>query len=148
MRGTANIVVHKPIEQVWEYISDISKIGQWMDGVSEPEVTSDGAIAQGSTFTSKYRFDNKTHHVSYVLTAYDPPNHFNYRINGGPHASLNVVDLKSDGSATKIKHMMELDVSDRTIGAVFLGMGPFVRLSIMFKVRKDLKRLKALIEAS
>ena len=148
MRGTANIKVNKTQEEVWEFISDISNIGRWVEGISEPQITSEGAIAPGSTFTSNYRFDGKTHELSYVVTAYEPPVRFGYRVTGGPQGSLNALDLKLERGATKVTHMMELDVTQNTIGAIFLGVGPIVRLSIMFKLRKDLKRMKALLEAS
>ena len=147
MRGTANIKVNKTQEEVWEFISDISNIDRWMEGISEPQITSESSMAQGSTFTSKYRFDGKTHLLSYVVTAYEPPVRFGFRVTGGPHGSLNAFDLKLQGAATKVTHMMELDVTQSTIGAVFLGVGPIVRLAIMFKLRKDLKRMKALVEA-
>ncbi len=148
MRGTANIKVDKTQDEVWEFISDVSNIGRWMEGISEPQVTSEGSIALGSKFTSKYRFNGKIHEVSYVVTAYEPPVRFGYRVTGGPHGSLNALDLKLERGATKVTHMMELDVTQSTIGAVFLGVGPIVRLSIMFRLRKDLKRMKALLEAS
>ena len=148
MRGAASIKVNKPIEEVWEFISDISNSDQWLAGVSEPVLATEGEIARGSTFNCKYRFDNKSHDVSYVLTSFDPPKKFSYRMSGGPHPAYNFVELKSEKGLTKINHVMEMDISQLSIGVVFLGLGPFVRLSIMMKLRKDLKRLKALLEAA
>ncbi len=148
MRGTASIKINRPIEEVWDFVSDIGKSDQWLDGVSGPTLASHGEIAPGSTFNCKYRFDNKSHEVEYTLTSFDPPTRFGFRIIGGPHPSLNVIDLKWEKGLTKINHTMEMDINQRTIGAVFLGLGPFVRLSIMMKLKKDLKRLKATLEAA
>ena len=148
MRGSANIKVNKPIEEVWRFISDLGNSSHWLDGVSGVEPTSQGAIATGATFTSSYRFDGKSHQVSYLLTAFEPPNRISYRVSGGPHPALNELELKTTGSATRVSHLMEMDVNQQSIGAVFLGLGPIVRLTIMFKLRKDLKKLKARLEAS
>ncbi len=148
MRGAASIKVNKPIEEVWEFISDMSNSDQWLAGISEPVLATEGEFAPGSTFNCKYRFDNKSHDVSYVLTSFDPPNKFGYRVNGGPHPAFNFVQLKSQKGLTKINHVMEMDISQLSIGVVFLGLGAFARLSIMLKIRKDLKRLKALLEAA
>ena len=148
MRGSANIKVNKPIEEVWRFISDLGNSSQWLDGVSGVEPTSEGEIAPGATFTSEYRFDGKSHQVSYVLTAFEPPHRISYRVLGGPHPALNELELKSTGDSTKVNHLMEMDVNQQSIGAVFLGLGPIVRLTIMFKLRKDLKKLKARLEAS
>jgi len=148
MRGTASIKVNKPIEDVWRFIADLGNSSQWLDGVSGVEPTSEGDIAPGATFTSKYQFDGKSHQVSYLLTAFEPPHRISYRVSGGPHPALNQLELKSTGSATKVSHLMEMDVNQQSIGAVFLGLGPIVRLTIMLKLRKDLKKLKARLEAS
>ncbi len=148
MRGAASIKVNKPIEEVWEFVSDMSNSDQWLDGVSESVLATEGEIAAGSTFNCKYRFNNKSHDVSYVLTSFDPPQKFGYRVAGGPHPSINFVELKSEKGLTKINIVMEMDISQLTIGVVFLGLGPFARVSIMMKLRKDLKRLKALLEAA
>ena len=148
MRSTANIKVNKPIEEVWKFVSNLRNIDQWLDGVSEPKPAFEAEIGLGSTFISKYVFDNKSHDVSYVLTSCEPPRRFAYRVAGGPHPCFNVVDLKSKGGATRVSHTMEMDMGQSVIGAVFLGLGPIVRLSITFKLRKDLKRLKARLEAN
>ncbi len=148
MRGSANIKVNKPIEEVWRFISDLGNSSQWLDGVSGIEPTSQGEIAPGATFTSMYRFDGKSHQVSYVLTAFEPTHRISYRVSGGPHPALNQLELKSTGGSTKVNHILEMDMDQRNIGAVFLGLGPIVRLSIMFKLRKDLKKLKARLEES
>jgi len=148
MRGSANIKVNKPIEEVWSFISDLGNGSQWLDGVSGVEPTSEGEIATGATFTSKYKFDGKSHQVSYLLTAFEPPHRISYRVSGGPHGALNQLELKSTGGLTRVNHIMEMDMDPRNIGAVFLGLGPIVRLSIMFKLRKDLKKLKARLEAT
>ena len=78
----------------------------------------------------------------------EPPHRISYRVSGGPHGALSQLELKPDGGVTKVNHIMEMDMDQRNLGAVFLGLGPLVRLSIMFKLRKDLKKLKARLEAT
>jgi len=148
MRGVASIKVERPIEEVWKFISNPDNMDRWVDGFSEPNVQSEGELAQGSKFSIKYKFDNKTYPVSALLTAFDPPKRFSYRISGGPHPAFNELNLKSQGNATSIRHVYEMDVSQQTVGAVFLGLGPMVRLQIMFRLRKDLKKVKKFLEAN
>ena len=148
MRANVNIDVKKPVQEIWDLISDIGNLDQWVEGVSEPKRTSEGEFAPGSTFTSVYVQNDKRYQVSYVLTTYDPPAHPAYRVTGCPQPFFNAVDLKSKGSSTKINQTMELDVSGQTIGTVFLGLGPIARLSMTLKLRKGLKRLKARLEAA
>ena len=114
MRGVASIKVDRPIEEVWNFISNPDNIGRWVEGVSEPNMTSEGEVAQGSKFSIKYKFDNKSYQVSALLTAFNPPNRFSFRTSGGPHPAFNELSLKSQGDATSIQHVYELDVSTST----------------------------------
>jgi len=148
MRGSANIKVDRTIEDVWRFISDLGNNSQWIGGISAMEPTSEGELAAGATFSGAYRFDGKSHALTYRLTEFNPPYRLCYRISGGPHPSLNEVELKSSGDSTKVKHLMELDLNQQNMGAVFVGLGPMVRLSIMFRLRKDLKKLKKNLEAN
>ena len=83
-----------------------------------------------------------------MLMAFEPPHRISYRVKGGPHPAFNRLELKSAGDSTEVKHMMEMDMDRRNLGTVYIGLGPMVRLSIMFKLRKDLKKLKVRLEAS
>ena len=47
MRGAASIKVNKPIEEGWEFISDMSNSDQWLDGISEPVLATEGGSLQG-----------------------------------------------------------------------------------------------------
>ena len=148
MRGSANIKVNKPIEEVWRFISDLGNSSEWLDGVSGVEPTSDGDLASGSTFSSTYRFDGKSHQISYRLTEFEPPHRFCYRVSGGPHPSLNELELETTGDSTKVKHLLELDINQQNMGAVFLGLGPLGRMAILFKLRKGLNKRKKHLESS
>ncbi len=148
MRGSADIKIKKPVEEVWRFISDMGNNSHWLDGVSGIESTCEGEVAKGATFTSNYRFDGKNHKVSYLLTEFEPPRRFAFRISGGPHPSLNELELIANGDSTKVKHLLELDINPSNLGAVTMGLGPMVRLSIMFRLRKDLKKLKKQLEGS
>ena len=54
MRASVDMVISAPIEEVWTFVSDLENMDKWVTGVTEPQLTSEGEVRAGSTFTSQY----------------------------------------------------------------------------------------------
>ena len=147
MQATLHIEIKKPIQDVWDFISDIENIDHWLEGFSETKRTSDGEFAIGSTFTSKYAFDSKLYQVAHVVTRFNAPYQLAFRMTAGPHPAADTfLDLKPVKDSTRVTQNLDLGVSGGSVGVVFLGLGPIARLTMMLKLRKELKSLKVRIE--
>ncbi|MEM8858393.1 MAG: SRPBCC family protein [Chloroflexota bacterium] len=48
-RFATDIIIHAPIEKVWEALADIGTISEWNPGVVDSHITSQGKIGLGST---------------------------------------------------------------------------------------------------
>ena len=70
MKAAAEIVVNKPIQDVWAFVSNIENMDRWVKGVTEPKWTSEGEMGVDSTFASKYTYRNKTFDIVYSVTAF------------------------------------------------------------------------------
>ena len=147
MQANLRIDIKKPIQDVWDFITDIENIDHWLEGFSETERTSDGDFAIGSTFASKYVYDSKLYKVAHVVTLFDAPRRLAFRMTAGPHPADTILDLKPVKDSTRVIQTLDLGVSPGSVGVVFLGLGPIARISMMFKLRKELKSLKARVEA-
>lgn len=147
MRANFYIDVKKPIQDVWDFISDIENIDHWLEGFSETKQTSDGEFAIGSTFASKYVYGSKLYQVAHVVTSIDIPHRLAFRMTAGPHPADTILDLKPVKDSTRVTQTLDIGVSTGSVGVVFLGLGPIARLSIMLKLRKELKTLKARVES-
>ena len=73
MQASVSADIERPIEEVWELASGIEHMTEWMRGVSEPRMTSEGGMALGATFASKYTYRGESFDVDYEVTEYDPP---------------------------------------------------------------------------
>ena len=147
MKASVRIDVKKPIQEVWDFISDIENIDHWLEGFSETKRTSDSEFAIGSTFASKYVYNSKLYQVAHVVTLIDAPYRLAFRLTAGPHPADTILDLKTVKDSTRVTQTLDLGVSRGSVGVVFLGLGPIARFSIMLKLRKELKSLKARVEA-
>ena len=72
MRGTAQAIIEKPVEDVWRFITDVPNLPQWAEEMSDTVYTSDGDFGEGSTFASKYTYRGKTFDVDYRVSAFTP----------------------------------------------------------------------------
>ena len=148
MQAKVRIDIKKPIQDVWDFISDIENIDHWLGGFSETKRTSDGKFAIGSTFASRYVYGSKLYQVAQVVTLVEAPHRLAFCMTSGPHPADTTLDLKTVKDSTRVTQTLDLGVSGSSVGIVFLGLGPIARLSIMLKLRKDLKSLKARVESS
>jgi uncharacterized protein YndB with AHSA1/START domain len=53
MKVEASVMIDRPVEEVWEFIMDLSKVPTWDTSISEVRETSTGPIGVGSTFEFK-----------------------------------------------------------------------------------------------
>ena len=148
MQAHLRIDIKRPIQEVWDFISDFENIDHWLGGFSETKRTSDGEFSIGSTFSSKYVYNSKLYQVAHVVTLVEAPHRLAFRMTAGPHPADTILDLKTVKDYTRVTQTLDLGVSPGSVGVVFLGLGPIARLSITFKLRKELKSLKALVESS
>lgn len=140
------IVINAPQEQVFNYLADISKHGEWGDPPQKLEVkkTSEGPVGQGSTFESTAQQFGRQHD-KITITEYTPNRRVVY---------------ESQGNAGLIRHSFDIGPSDggvevtKTFEAVKAGFPfalflPVVSAFILPGVlKRDLERIKAKLEGS
>lgn len=95
LSATATIEIERPIEEVWGFVADLENMPHWVKGVSEPALTSDPPLAEGSAFTSLYTYARRTHQIDYEVTAFDAPRRYAVKSTGGPYPFEGALDLAS-----------------------------------------------------
>ena len=146
MRGSAVIVVNRPIEEVWQFISDVQNMARWVSGVSEPRRTSAGELGVGSTFTSKFTYRNRTFDVRYAVTEFTPPVRFATNWTDGPFPYNGVVDLERAEGGTRVTNTVDVGSDSKATSVIFALFGPLVRAAMTRRLLTELRRLKMEIE--
>ena len=106
IKGTVDVVVDRPIQEVWEFVSDFKNMEGWVDGVSDLKPP-EGELGIGSTFASKYTYGNRTHDITYEVTAFDPPLHIAMKSTSGPFPFEGTLTLEKWGDGTKVTNTIE-----------------------------------------
>ena len=66
---TVTTTIERPIDEVWGFLSDPSKMHLWMAGIDEVRYTSSGKLAEGS----KLAVSARGRELETTVVAFDPP---------------------------------------------------------------------------
>ena len=147
MKASANILIDRPVSEVWDFVADIRNMDKWVNGVSDPRPVSDGEWGVGSAFESKYTYAGKTHTITYEITGFDPPNRLAMRSTSGPFPFEGCVELREDGHGTRLTNTLDAEPTNIFLTLWFATMGIVLRMMMRNQLRKELVLLKAELEA-
>ena len=148
MKASANILIDRPISEVWDFVADIRNMDKWVNGVSDPRPMSDGKWGVGSAFESRYTYVGKTHTITYEITGFDPPNRMAMCSTSGPFPFEGCVELREDGYGTRLTNTLDAKPTNIFLTIWFATMGIVLRMMMRTQLRKELTLLKAELEAT
>ena len=148
VKASANILVDRPLSEVWDFVADIRNMDKWVNGVSDPRPVFDGEWGVGSAFESGYTYSGKTYTITYEITGFDPPNRVAMRSTSGPFPFENCVELCEDGHGTRLTNIIDAEPTNVFLTLWFATMGIALRMMMRIQLRKELTLLKAELEAT
>ena len=138
------IVINAPAEQVFNYVADISKHGEWGNSQHKLEVkkTSEGPVGQGSTFTSVgHQFGRNEDTIT--ITEFSPSRHVVYQSDGKAGLMQHTFDIEpADGGVRVTKTFQPLKA--KMPFALFAPLA--IRMVVPNSIQGDLERIKAHLE--
>lgn len=76
------VEIARPVEEVFDYLTDVARLPEWQESVSEVHV--DGPLAAGSRFRDVREFMGRRASSTLEVTAFEPPRLFSLRVVEGP----------------------------------------------------------------
>lgn len=146
MKASASVVIDRGLVGVWDYVSEVENLGEWLSGMSEPRRASGGEFGVGSTFTSKYAYAGKTHDITCEVIEFEPPNRETVRSTSGPLPFLVRFELEAAGEGTGLTTTFETGPEAGAASAAFALGGPLIRRRIAGDLESDLRTLKAKLD--
>jgi carbon monoxide dehydrogenase subunit G len=144
MDASASIVIDRPIHEVFRGLSDVPRLDQWMEGVSNPQVPGGEPLNLGGTFTTEYTTGRRTAHVVYQVTVLDPPHRFAFKAIEGPFAFKGHLECIGLGGSTQVHYLVDVGSDGLFTTVLFALMGPLLRSIMARRLHRDLERLRAL----
>jgi uncharacterized protein YndB with AHSA1/START domain len=130
-------------EDVFAYLDDLSRHGEWQEHVVDVRVESAGPTTEGSRATETRRIGGREFEVTYVIVEHDPPRSFGFRGVGGPIRPFGKRTIEPLDGGSRSRVTIELDFQGHGVARLLL---PLVRGHARAHVPKGERRLKERLE--
>ena len=111
MKLESSIVINRPTETVWAYMSNFEKTSTWNPATVEMRLTSEPPLREGSTYTWVGQFLGRRIESNAEVTVFEPNREFAYKIVSGPFPGTASNRLESVAGSTQVVLTSEADMS-------------------------------------
>jgi uncharacterized membrane protein len=138
-----SIEIARPPEEVFAYIDDLSRHGEWQEQIQQVTVLTDGPTKVGSRARDRRKVPGSVQEITYEITAHDPPRSASFRGVDGPVRPVGTVRVEPANGGSRVT--IELDFQGHGLGGKLLL--PLVRGQARKQVPRDQQKLKERLEA-
>jgi len=83
IKGEGDIVINRPIEEVWKFLTDFENYPNWHKGMAEARQTSEGLTGAGTTVEVMADIFGR-HTMKLVITDFEPNKKIAWRVDARP----------------------------------------------------------------
>jgi uncharacterized protein YndB with AHSA1/START domain len=141
-RVEANVVINRPLEEVFAFASNPENDMEWQSAVSEVEKTSEGPMHVRTTFRGADRFLGQRIDWTLEVIGYDLNRKVEFKIDAGPLQLEETVTFEPVDGGTRVTAVYEGDPA----GFFKLAAPVLVRM-FQGQVEGNLDNLKSVLEA-
>jgi uncharacterized membrane protein len=143
MRVEESIEINRPLEEVFNYVSDVANFPQWTAHTLEVRKDTPGPPQHSDRFTLAIKSVGRRFETPYERTAYEHNRRYTDRAVGGP-----IPNQQWDYTFQEVAGGTRLTRAVEAEGGGFLKLvEPLHKRAVERQVRADLKTLKDLLEA-
>jgi uncharacterized membrane protein len=140
-----SIEINRRPEDVFAYLDDVKRHGEWQGQIVEVEPQSDGPLRVGSRVTETRRLPGGNRKSTYEVIAHDPPRRSQFRVLDGPIRPHGTISVEPIGDGSRSRVTFEMDMEGHGLAGKM--MAPMARKAAAKQVPKDQAKLKERLEA-
>ena len=141
---TGRVEIERPVEQVFAYLDDLSRHGEWQEQIVSVRIETPGPTRVGTRAVEVRRVGGRQQRMSYEITEHEPPRVFAFRGLDGPLRPVGRGTLESAGAGSSVLTVAFDFEIHGLLGRLLL---PLARREARKQIPKDQLRLKARLEA-
>jgi uncharacterized protein YndB with AHSA1/START domain len=134
------IHLNRPVEQVFAFLMDTSKLSTWQSNLIKLEPLTEGPLRTGSRFREVRRLGRREAEIQGEITAFEPNKRFETKTLTKPQVTVCYAFEAEDGG-TRLKHKFVM----LTSGLMRL-LEPMIASSIKKESESDFETLKRILE--
>jgi uncharacterized membrane protein len=136
------VIINRPIEEVFSFVSNIENYIQWQSGVIEAKLTSEGPLGLGSTYKYSAKLLGRKIENNGKYTEYIPNKKITFKGTSGPFPGQGTYSFENVNGGTKLSTLIEAD-----IGGFFKIAEGLVVKQFKKQFDADFENLKTLLES-
>jgi len=137
-----SIFINRPVQEVFDFVTNPANNAQWQSGTESAEWTSDGPPGVGSTIKAVANLLGRKIEVELKVTGWDPPNQWSLKNIGGPIPLEATSKFEAQGDGTLLT-----ETGQAEIGGFFKLAEGLVGKQLEKQFEADNAALKLLLEA-
>lgn len=144
MKAMASISINRPVDEVFDFVTNVENMPRWVSGVSGARLLSQ-AMGKGARYVIDYVTGFRSNEVEIEVVDYERPKLFAGKSSRGPFDYEGRIELAGDDTSTSITNIIEdnPDSVASTIASVIFG--PFLRGAYRRRMEKELEQLRTAI---
>jgi dehydrogenase/reductase SDR family protein 12 len=143
MRVEDSIEINRPLEEVFDYVSDVANFPEWTAHTLEVHKDTVGPPQHGDSFTVVIKSVGRRFETPYERTSFEPNRHYTDRAVGGPVPNQQWdYSFQDTPGGTRLRRAVEAE-----IGGILRLLEPLQKHAVQRQQRRDLRTLKELLEA-
>jgi uncharacterized protein YndB with AHSA1/START domain len=146
MQARTSIIIDQPIDRVFEFVTEVTRMPDWVTGVTGARVASP-TMGPGAHFILDYQPGYRETELAVVVEAYEPPRRFGFSTERGPFAFSGLIELESSGTGTRVWSIIEADPDSLSTKVANLLLGPYISRSMVRRLDRELVALAGAIAA-
>jgi uncharacterized protein YndB with AHSA1/START domain len=141
MNFETSVVIERPIEEVFGYVSDPRNFPAWNSAVQSVAETSSGEGGVGTTYVMHRQLPDGAAENGLEVVERDPPTDFTIRTTSGPTPFTYRYHFSEDRGATSIELAAEVE-----LGGLAGALGPIASRVVKRGVDSNFADLKRILE--
>ena len=140
-----SIEIDRRPEDVFAYLDDVTRHGEWQDQIVAVERQDDGPLRVGSKVKETRRVPGGDRSMTYEVTEHEPPRRSSFRVLDGPIRAIGAITIEPVGDGSRSRLTFSVDFNPNGLGGRVLL--PVARAQARKQVPKDQAKLKQLLES-
>ncbi len=144
MKAMASISINRPVDEVFDFVTDVDNMSRWITGVSGARLMSQ-AMGSGARYIIDYVAGWRNSEVEIEVTDFDRPKLFAGKSSRGPFEYEGRMELAGDERTTSITNIIEDNPDSLASTIASWVFGPFLRGAYRRRLERELEQLRMAI---
>ena len=139
-----SIIIERPIDEVFAYVSNVENMSRWVSGVHRVRLLSD-KVKSGATFTADYAQGVRKAAIDFKVVEFEPPVRFATKSERGQFSFpfRGTLGLRAVGDTTEVTNHIETGPESVATRLANILLGPVLRRGTRRRLQDELQALRA-----